>query len=415
MTEERANDMSRLRGLLPLRHLVEAEFDALTRHLDVETLGYDQALFQLGADGDWLFYLLEGTVKIRDALGGSFEIQAGTLEALHPLSPHPKARVSGTALTPLRFVRVPSNLLSSQKRSVEGAGGIQVSEAESGDDALDSELLFAVYQALKDDTLVIPTLPEVALSIRSAAADPKRGADDIACIILTDPALASYTLRIANSAAYNGLEPVGDVKSAVMRIGIEATRDFILAHVVRHLFKSTGVRSNVLMRSAWSHSANTAALCYVLARRLTHVNPEQALLAGLLHDVGILALVSQIDAFPRLLQNETTLRMVLHDLRYQVSAMVLRAWRLPEQMVKASCAAEQWSRPIEQPYGLTEILQLAHWHEPDNNLAWAEPLPLGDAPVLAALPADAFTESGRLLVIREAGEELEKLRSLLSA
>jgi HD-like signal output (HDOD) protein len=95
--------------------------------------------------------------------------------------------------------------------------------------------------------------------------------------------------------------------------------------------------------------------------------------------------------------------------------MVLRAWRLPEEMVRASCAAEQWFRPAESPYGMTEILQLAHWHDPEHHVPWAEPLPDDDAPVLRALPLDAFTASGRLLVVREAGNELEKLRAILHA
>ena len=188
-----------------------------------------------------------------------------------------------------------------------------------------------------------------------------------------------------------------------------------MAHVVRHLFKSDDLRCTALLRSAWSHSANIASLSFVLAKRLTRLNAEQALLTGLLHDVGVLALVSQLDAFPQLLEHETTLRTVLHDLRYEVSAMVLRAWQLPELMVKASCAAEQWSRPIEEAFGMTEILQLAHWHEPISRLPWAEPLPKDDVPVLVALPAEAFSDSGRLLVVREASEELEKLRALLFA
>jgi len=64
---------------------------------------------------------------------------------------------------------------------------------------------------------------------------------------------------------------------------------------------------------------------------------------------------------------------------------------------------------------VTEILQLAHWHEPEAHLLWGEPLPDDDAPVLRFLPLEAFTESGRLQVVREAAEELNKLRALLGA
>ncbi len=414
MSESRSADLNRLRGLLPLRHLGEAEFDGLTRHIDVEQRKTSEHLFRCGPDDDWLFYLLDGTVRVNDALGESFELSAGTLEALHPLSPHPKARASAMATTNVRFVRLPASIFAAQKKA--GArGGIQVHEAAAGEDQIDNELLFAVYQALRDETLVLPTLPDVALRIRAAAADPNKGIEDMAGIILTDPALASYCIRVANSAGYAGGAQISNVAAAVMRMGVNSTRDFIMAHVIRNLFKSKDPRCTTLMRSAWSHSANIASLSFVLARRMTRLNAEQALLTGLLHDIGIMALVSQLDAFPQLFKNEATLRTVLHDLRYEVSAMVLRAWRLPEEMVKACCAAEQWLRPAETPYGVTEILQLAHWHEPEAHLLWGEPLPDDDAPVLRSLPLEAFTESGRLQVVREAAEELNKLRALLGA
>ncbi len=412
ISERRLSDLTRLRGLMPLRHLGDAEFDNLTRHADIETRDPERELFRCGPDDDWLFYLLEGDLRVLDAQSESFQISAGTLEALHPLSPHPKARVQATAVSAVRFVRFPASLLQSQRKP---KGGIQVKEAAVGEDELDNELLFAVYQALRDETLVLPTLPDVALRIRTAASDPSKGAEDVANIILTDPALASYCIRVANSAGYGGSTPISDVRSAVMRMGINPTRDFIMAHVVRNLFKTKDPRCTTLMRAAWSHSANIASLCFVLARRLTKVNAEQALLTGLLHDIGVMALVSQLDAFPGLFRSEVTLNTVLHDLRYEVSAMVLRAWRLPEEMVRASCAAEQWFRPAESPYGMTEILQLAHWHDPEHHVPWAEPLPDDDAPVLRALPLDAFTASGRLLVVREAGNELEKLRAILHA
>ena len=98
ISDRRPSDLSRLRGLLPLRHLGDAEFDNLTRHADIETREPERELFRCGPDDDWLFYLLEGELRVHDAQGESFEISAGTLEALHPLSPHPKARVQASAV-----------------------------------------------------------------------------------------------------------------------------------------------------------------------------------------------------------------------------------------------------------------------------------------------------------------------------
>jgi HD-like signal output (HDOD) protein len=372
-------------------------------------------LFRLGEDDGWLFYLLDGRVLVGDGAGDDFTVTAGTIEALHPLSTHAKARVKADADSVLRFVRVPATLTRAQPRAVGARPNIEVEEISDENEDVDNQLLFSIYHALREDRLELPSLPDIALKIRDAAADPNKGTHEIAQIISVDPALAGYCARIANSAAYAGGEPVANLRDAVNRIGIDATRDFVMAHVVRHLFDSRDPRCTTLMQSAWRHSANIAALSCVLARRLSRVNPEQALLAGLLHDIGVMVLVSQLVHFPDLFKSQATLATALRELKHQVTAMVLRAWNLPETTVKAAFAAEHWSREAGADYQLADILLLAHWHQQLPVPVWAEPVPAGPIALLSKLPNEVLTESGRLQVIHEADEELARMRALLGA
>lgn len=406
--------MARLRTLLPLRHLSDTEFQALASHVEVEVRAPGEPLFRLGEDDGWLFYLLDGRVLVSDGAGDDFTVTAGTIEALHPLSTHPKARVSAKADKVLRFVRVPASLTRAQPRTV-GKPGIQVEEISDEGDDIDNQLLFSIYHALREDRLELPSLPDVALKIRSAAADPLKGVNEIAQLITVDPALASYCIRVANSAAYAGGEAISNVRDAVNRMGINATRDFVLAYAVRNLFESSDSRCTALMKGAWGHSANIAALSHVIARRVSRLNPEQALLAGLLHDIGVMVLISQLVHFPDLFKAPTTLATALRELKHQVTAMVLRAWNLPEAMVAAAFAAEHWSREPGSDYQLADILLLAHWHQQEPAQIWAEPVPAGGIALLAKLPAEALTDGGRLQVMQEAEEELARMRALLGA
>lgn len=412
---QRAHDLARLRTLLPLRHLSDAEFAALAGHVEVEVRAPRQPVFRLGEDDGWLFYLLDGRVLVGDGAGDDFTVTAGTIEALHPLSTHPKARVKAEADSVLRFVRVPATLTRTQPRAVGARASIEVEEISDENEDVDNQLLFSIYHALREDRLELPSLPDIALKIRDAAADPNKGAHEIAQILSVDPALAGYCVRIANSAVHAGSEPVSNVRDAVNRIGVDATRDFVMAHVVRHLFDSRDQRCTSLMKTAWNHSAHIAALCHVLARRLSRLNPEQALLAGLLHDIGVMVLVSQLVHFPDLFRSQATLATALRELKHQVTAMVLRAWNLPETTVKAAFAAEHWSREPSPDYQLADILLLAHWHQQLPLPPWAEPVPADPIPLLSTLPPDALTESGRLQIIHEADEELGRMRALLGA
>jgi len=409
-----AHDIARLRTLLPLRHLSDGEFHTLAAHVEVEVRAPGERLFRCGVDDDWLFYLLDGEASVADSAGDEFTVSAGSIEALHPLSTHAKARVSAQAATSLRYVRLPASLTRSQTRVV-ARPGIQVEEISDADDEMDSQLLFSIYHALRDDRLELPILPDIALKIRSAAADPQKGAHEIAQLIMVDPALASYCIRIANSAAYAGGAPVVDVRGAVTRLGVQPTRDFVIAHSLRGLFNSPDPRCMALMQGAWSHSTNIAALAFVIARRVSSINPEQALLAGLLHEIGVMVLISQLAEFPDMFHATATLATALKDLKHQVTAMVLRAWSLPETMIKAAFAAEQWNREPGAECQLADILLLAHWHQQEPEFPWAETVPAGGIALLSKLPPEALTCTGRLQIIQEAADELARMRTLLGA
>ncbi len=404
-------DLARLRKLLPLRHLSDAEFGALAAHVEVEARAPGQALFHCPEDDGWLFYLLDGELVVTDGTNDEFTVKAGSIEALHPLSPHPKARVSARASTPLRFVRLPAHLLGSPQRT--NTSGIQVEEILEEDDGIDHKLLFAIFHGLQEGRLELPTLPDIALKIRTAVADPRKGANEVAQLITIDPALASYCIRIANSAAYGSREPVADVREAVMRMGLDATRDFVLAYSVRNLFKSNDPRALALMKGAWSHCASIGSACHVIARRVSRLNPEQALLAGLLHDIGVMVLISQLAVWPHVFDNTPTLAAVLKDLKHQVTAMVLRAWKLPEEVVGAVFSAEEWTRGAPEQFKLADVLLLAHWHQQAPHVLWADAIPNSNIPLLAKLPPDALTQNGRLQVVQEAAGELAKMRALL--
>lgn len=411
---ETDTDLARLRKLLPLRHLSESEFAEIAAHVQVEACAPGQRLFRSPEDDGWLFYLLTGEVVVTDVADDEFSIRAGSIEALHPLTPHARARVSARAATHLRYVRLPAGLLGQDSRLART--GIQVEEITESDDGIDHKLLFAVYHALQEGRLELPMLPDIALKIRTAVADPLKGAHEVAQIITVDPALASYCIRVANSAAYGSREPVADVREAVMRMGLVATRDFVLAHSVRNLFSSRDPRCMALMKGAWTHSANIASISHVIARRLCRLNPEQALLAGLLHDIGVMVLISHLAEFPGAFDAGPTLTTALRELKHQVTAMVLRAWKLPEEVVAASFAAEEWTR--EPPddvtqFKLADVVLLAHWHQQAPAPLWADPVPAEGIPVLAKLPPESLGENGRLQVVQEAAGDLARMRALL--
>lgn len=354
-----AHDLARLRALLPIRHLNDTEFTAIADHVEVEACAPGRELFRSGRDDAWIFYLLDGALTLTAANGASFAVTAGSLEAQHPLSPTTKARTLARAKTPARVVRLPASYLLAQPTGLALMG---VDVAEVTDAEFDHRLLFAIYDALCEDRLALPSLP-AAVRIHALVNGEREGINE-------------------------------------------------LAYALRGMFISSNPHCADLMRLAWRHATEIGALCYVIARRVTEQNPEQAMLAGLVHELGVTVLLAELPKHPALLADSGTLQVVMRELKHQVTAMILRAWEFPESVVEATFAAEHWTRPSASSPDLCDTLLLAHWHAPTADLPWADPRP-SQCPVLTGLAPAGLDEFGRLRCVTEVGDELAKLRALL--
>ena len=104
-----------------------------------------------------------------------------------------------------------------------------------------------------------------------------------------EPALAARLLRIANSAEFRRMDQdVTDLRKAVSRMGFNMVRSVAVAFAMRQLRRRTRTRRSCRreFERAWNDSLEIAAACFVIAKRFTRVNPDQALLTGLLHVLG---------------------------------------------------------------------------------------------------------------------------------
>lgn len=154
--------------------------------------------------------------------------------------------------------------------------------------------------------LIFPTNVNASLKIRQALDDPNCHIEAAAKLVLGEPLLAARTVAIANSVAYNrsGRE-ITNVRAAVTRLGFRTLHSLVAALVVRQF---GGKTSNPSLRKKaeqlWSHTAHVAALAHVIAQRVTHLDPETAMFAGIVHEVGGFYLLSRADEFPGLLEGD---------------------------------------------------------------------------------------------------------------
>jgi len=161
-----------------------------------------------------------------------------------------------------------------------------------------------VDQANKGD-LVFPANVAASLKIQQALDNPDCSVDTATKLVLNEPLLAARVVAIANSAAYSRGIDVTNVKSAINRLGFRTLKAVVASLVVRQLAGTSKIRHIQEMTSKlWEHSAQVAALAQVIARRITKVDPDTALFAGIVHEVGNFYLLSRAEEFPALLEPE---------------------------------------------------------------------------------------------------------------
>lgn len=135
----------------------------------------------------------------------------------------------------------------------------------------------------------ISTLPHVALKVIGVAKDPDSGAADLKAVVEADPALGMRVLRMVNSAAYGVRTPVTNLQQAISYLGFNQVRNLALTASVSALFKKKDEKYGTYQRSMlWRHQVSVGVCARLVARRCKLPNFEEAFLAGLLHDIGII-------------------------------------------------------------------------------------------------------------------------------
>ncbi len=190
-----------------------------------------------------------------------------------------------------------------------------------------------ITQALEKDELVLPTLPEVALQVREVAEDVTSSISDLTKILSRDAALSARMIKVANSPLIRASVQVSDLNTAVSRLGIDLTSNLAMGLAMEQMFQATSDVVDSHMRACWSKSIEIAAICQVLARHFTDLQPDQALLAGLIHQIGKLPILSFAEENESLLNDSFALGKVLHVLHPSLGSYILKMWDFPQELV----------------------------------------------------------------------------------
>lgn len=146
----------------------------------------------------------------------------------------------------------------------------------------------AAVQAAVREISHIATLPEITLKIVELVENPKSTAQDLNKIISTDPALCARILKVVNSSFYGLPGQIGSINRAIVMLGLNAVKNIAIAASLAKMFRGGDIAPGFAARDLWNHSIATAAIAKVLADTLKFALSDEAFLAGLIHDIGVM-------------------------------------------------------------------------------------------------------------------------------
>ena len=196
-----------------------------------------------------------------------------------------------------------------------------------------------LIQAIENDELVLPTLPEVALKVREAAEDPNVGIADLAKVIGNDAALTARIIKVVNSPLLRTSKEITDLQMAVGRLGINYTANLATGLAMEQMFQATSDVVDRKMREVWNKSTEIAGICHVLCKHYTRLLPDQATLAGLVSQIGILPILTYAEDHSELLADSISLNHVIEAIHPIIGDKILRTWDFPEPI---ACVPSQF-------------------------------------------------------------------------
>jgi HD-like signal output (HDOD) protein len=396
-----------LEQLFPIRNLNQEILQSFAEDNYLELISAGATLFTANTAADCAIYLLKGIVDLTDQNGKSYAIEAGGPQAKFPLCSGNKHTTTAIALTELSILRVSPQIMSATNRTEHAALEIPA--------ALDNNRLLALFaDHYQTHTLEIPSLPEVAVRLRRAIQKDVDIKDAIKIIEL-DPAITAKLIEVANCPLYLSAVPARNPLDAVNRIGLNGTRNLVIAISIKQIFKSRSSLIKTHLETLWRQSLYLAALCQVLATASQEKNLEDALLAGLIADIGAIPFLSYVANLPPEFISETEIQEALPIVTGVVGSVILKEWQFADEFIDVALNSRNWFQNNSAELSLTDIVVLSRLHAMIGKKSSVELPAITSIPAASKLKKIALSPENTLSILHDAKAKIHEALNIFSS
>jgi len=265
---------------------------------------------------------------------------------------------------------------------------------------------------IKANKITLPALPEVALKARKLLNEQNTTTVQVSKVISADAVITTRLLRVVNSPIYRSSNKVEDVKMAITRLGNANVRSLVTSLAMEQLYQA-GFSEEIKakLKENWKHSLHVAALSFVIARDYTELSPDEAMLSGLIHDIGALPVLEYAELLPDILSNKAALDRLVFVLHTKIGQLILKKWNFPDELVTVAREHENFERDTGINPDYTDIVLVANLlsyigtDHPHTKLDWS---------AIPAFNRLAITPEESIAAIKDAHEEIVEIQNIFS-
>jgi putative nucleotidyltransferase with HDIG domain len=233
----------------------------------------------------------------------------------------------------------------------------------------------------------------------------------IAKAVSSDASIAARLLQVANSPLYRGTNAISNLQSAIARLGPPLVRNLVTSLILKQLFQTKSAALKHRMQTLWEHSTHVAAISHILAGKFTRLKPDEAMLAGLIHDIGVLPILVKAEGFPELTQDMNQLESIIEKLHASIGRLILEAWKFPPELVSVAAEHEDLKR-VSNETDYTDVVTVANLHSYLGSKHPLAQVKFTDVPAFTKL---GLTPETSIATLEAAAAEMKEVRSLLAA
>jgi len=204
----------------------------------------------------------------------------------------------------------------------------------------------------------LPTLPDIALRIKKVLSDPDCSSDKVCRVISAEPVVTASLIKLANSAAFApSAQPVTALKPAITRVGYDVARNTAVSVAIKNTFDPSKAKNlSRHLKQLWKHSLKVAAIAYVLPNKPKHISPDEAMLAGLVHDIGKFYILMRADSHPTLFEDKAILDELTTLWHAGIGKVILETWGFTEEIIHATDDHEIINDKSHRAANLTDVV-----------------------------------------------------------